>query len=1676
MSNSSGVKKIVYRVGKICLKIIAGILILILILLILIQTSFFQNFARKKIESYLQTKLHTKLSIGDLDIGFPKKIILKNIYVEDLQKDTLLAGERLEINISMFKLFQHTVDIQEIGLKGITVKIKRLLPDSSFNYDFLIKAFASNSDTSKKTSSSPFKIEIDRIYLQRIAATYKDDATGNDLTASFEDFSMRIKRFDPDHLVFSVKDISLSGLRGNMRQYQPELILRKMVDTVEVHRSSSQPVSLELGSITFNNIDFKYENTVAAENMNIHMGSFRAESKAIDLQKLHISLKSAELKNTTAVIRMGKNDLPITNAAKTSNVSSTDTGWQLNLSRFDFENNSFQYDDENKKSVTAGIDYNHLKLDHFTILAKNLSVGQDEYKGDVGQIAFVEKTGFELKKLSTLFLYNKNNIQLKNLNIRTNHSDIRNQSFLKYNSTADFSNRPEQILTDIRFDHSMIAVRDVMFFVPSLSQYIKGKENSMVSLNAKIKGFLNELAISNLEMAGLGNTSLQLSGKISGLPEVKKAFFDIQLTKLITTKTDIESVIPAETIPANIRVPESLSVTGFFKGSFDQFASKASIATNKGDAELVGTLNSVQKSYDFNIITNQLDFGYILNQEANLGKISLQATLKGNGYDYKSMNSVIHAVMTQGTVRDYEYKNLKLDASLQNGNGIITSSINDPNIIFGLDASANFVQKYPAVQLKLIIDTLNPRALHLIKDSMQLKLVLAANFSNTNPDSLNGNLKIYNILLTDNKRDIQTDSILLTAENKDTAENIRFHSEMADIEWNGKYKITEVSQAIKQTISKYYSLPGNTSQAVSAQNWKMQLVWRPSPLILQLIPSLKGTDSVHADLQFNSASHYLNFSVRAPKIQYKNELIRHFEIGAFTKDTSIEYRISFRDARQGGFQLYQTSVYGHLANNRLLTTLSFKDQTAIEQFHLGGILSQIDHGLRFVFDPDSLLLDYDKWNMAKDNFVQYDSLGIVFHNLKLSHEDESLTVSSTSSMPTSPVDVIFNNFHIKTIIAFAEEDSLLMDGVLNGKAQIKNILSNPVLTADLQIKDLAYKKDTVGNITLKVNNEKQNEFSTNLTVEGKNNKIKADGIYYTGEGKMDMKFLIDKLDLVLVKPFSGGQIKDISGNLKGNIHATGTLTEPLLTGALHFDSTYITPYITGEPLKLSSDNIEFDNDGFNFSQFVMLDSAGDKAILDGNIFTKDFKNIRFDLSFDANNFRLVNAPNEINRMFYGRLNMDVNLDVTGDLNAPKANAMLRVNKQTDFTFILPSNNPEIVDRQGVVAFVDKNTKIDTVKLRSYLDSLSKNSELKGVDVAANIEIDSSAQFTMIIDERNGDALTMKGRADLTGSIDKSGKMNLTGNYELTSGAYSLQLSILKRKFIIQRGSTITWTGDPGAATVDITATYLANTPSIDLVEQQLSGLSDAQINRFKEKLPFHINLRMLGELLRPRISFSIDLPDELLTLWPEVANKLLQMRTDTSEVNKQVFAVLLLNRFVAQNPFVSLSGGLDPTLLAKQSASSILASQLNQLAATLIKGVDINFDLYSDKNYAFGQALNQTQLTVGVSKDLFNERVRVTVGSNFQLEGVNPGQNASTLAGNTIVDYRLSQDGRYVLRAYRKDQYESVVEGQVVETGVGFILTLDYNQFSDLFRNRKTVKQNIPAKHKKLADNTKSTQ
>jgi hypothetical protein len=1665
ISPSRGVRTIAGRIFRIVIKIIVVFLLLIVIVLFLLQTSFVQQFGRKKIQSYLQSKLHTRVEIGDLDINFPKKIILRNIYLEDQHRDTLLAGGTLELDVNLWKLFQHTIYVKLIRLDRFTVKVNRVLPDSSFNFDFIAKAFAGN-DTAKDESStkaSPWKFELGTIHLVKIAASYKDDATGNDAYAFIGDFVTQVKTFDLNHFIFYVPDIHLTGLTTRIRQYQPMLFFKKLADTVEARKSKGQPVSLQLGTIELKSVTADYSNDVDRMRASLNLGLFSSDIRSIDLIRMQFRLGTLRLQNTVANFERGKKRGLVVKEKKSEGPKTPGAPWQVDLDKFDLANIAFQYDDASKKPLKGGVDYSHLHIQNLIVAANRLKMGSNGYKGQIANISFSEKSGFVVKKLSAGISYSDKEAKLDRLVIQTNSSLIKNQTLAQYASLASLSKKPGDLYADLSFDHSVISVKDVLLFIPTLTGQLKSKENSTVRINGSVKGQLKNLIIPDLELSGLTNTMLRVSGKIKGLPNAKNAVYDIQLKQLTTSKSDLFAIVPAKSIPDNIRLPENISATGSFNGTIDRFKVKLIAVTNKGKAGVDGMLDIKQKSYDLAAHLNAFDLGWLLKQDSILGRVTLEVSAKGNGFEVKTMNTDFRAHLEEGMIKGYDYRNLQATGSLHQGMMNLQASILDPALRFRLNANGNVSAKYPAIKARLQLDTADLLALHLLKDTLGLKFDLNADFSNTDPDALTGKLTISGLVGKYKQYYLNTDTIALTATHTDSAESIHLRSELAEMDLEGIYKLTELAPSILQTIDKYYKLPGLVHQNLESERWEFSALLKPSPAVLTLIPDLKGTDTIRINMGFNSKAHDLSARIEAPVLHYNQQTIRQLNVQATTKDSALHYAVNVDYAEQPGFSLYKSTLAGMLINNQLLTSIILRDQKNKARYYLETKLSESGNGWKLSLKPDSLLLNYEQWTIAPENFIRYDSGGLLVNNFKLARQNEGLLINSTGTSGNAPLNISFKDFRIKTITGFTEQDSLLLDGAVSGKVEIRDLMKNPVFTSDLNIQNLAYKKDTIGNLIVKIDNKQTNAFNANISVMGHGNDVKMDGIYYTGDSKMNIKIVVGQLNLALVKSFAGNQVKDIQGYLKGNIEATGNLTQPILKGSVHFDSTYITPTITGERLRLSSDPIDFDEDGFNFSQFTMTDSAGHKATLDGNVFTKDFKKYRFDLSFAADDFQLVNAPRSPNSLFYGRLNMDANIDVLGDMESPKINADLLVNKSTDFTVILPSDDPEVEQRQGVVVFLDRQHPRDTVRLRTLLDSLSRNAELKGMDVAATIETDSSAQFTMIIDERNGDALALRGRADLSAGIDRSGKLTLTGNYELDNGSYSLSLSVLKRKFIIQRGSTITWTGDPRTADIDITGIYQVNAPSIDLVQQQIAGRSANEINRFKEKLPFMVNLKMKGELLKPVISFDITLPVDKLSLWPEVDNKLQQIRTDQSEINKQVFALLLLNRFVSENPFVSATGGTDAQTLAKQSASKILSDQINQLAASLIKGVDLTVDLNSDKDYTSGQAINQTQLNVGVSKSLFSDRVRVSVGSNFQLEQINPNQSASNIAGDMAVDYKLSRDGRYMLRAYRKDQYESVVEGQVVETGLSFILTFDYNAFFELFHHKTSehkVKKN----------------
>jgi len=136
----------------------------------------------------------------------------------------------------------------------------------------------------------------------------------------------------------------------------------------------------------------------------------------------------------------------------------------------------------------------------------------------------------------------------------------------------------------------------------------------------------------------------------------------------------------------------------------------------------------------------------------------------------------------------------------------------------------------------------------------------------------------------------------------------------------------------------------------------------------------------------------------------------------------------------------------------------------------------------------------------------------------------------------------------------------------------------------------------------------------------------------------------------------------------------------------------------------------------------------------------------------------------------------------------------------------------------------------------------------------------------------------------------------------------------------------------------------------------------------------------------------------------------------------------------------------------------------------------LSFDLTSGADYSTGVEQNRTDLNVGLSKQFLNDRLNVTVGSNFNLEGQNqPGQKTSDIAGNVSVNYKITKDGRYMVRVYRRDEF-IVIEGEVVETGVGFTFTYDFNRFKEIFAKKSKAEKQEEKQYNKEQKDKKEEQ
>ncbi|HYC29043.1 MAG TPA: hypothetical protein VEB42_09505, partial [Chitinophagaceae bacterium] len=519
--------------------------------------------------------------------GFPNTVSLQNVYIEDRQKDTLLSGGRLAVDISMFKLINGEVEINEIQLENITAKIKRQLPDTTFNFQFIVDAFApKQTQTVQPNDTAAMKMAIKSILLDKVRIVYNDVITGNDMDVWVNDFTTRIDVFDPIKMNFDIPTIQVNGVRARIYQSKP-LLENNPVSQDVAEATQPMNLNLKLKQINLQNIDLDYRNDVSAFYNTIKLGQLEADAKSIDLPNMVIDLNKLHLDKTTAFIRLGNKEEAkvVAQQIKQEVVAQAQNNWRVRVADLDLNDNDIRFDDDTKPRLAKGMDFSHLKADNLTFHADDLFYSADTISAKVTKGSFAEKSGFRLNRLETNFLFAAKEAYLKDLVLETPGTRITRSIHLNYPSLDAVAKNPATLQLNVDLDNSKVQVKDILAFVPALaSQPAFSNPSAVWLVDGKVNGTTGRMNIDHLQFRGLSNTRIDLSGTLTGMPDVNKIRGNLNIRNFTTNRTDLALFIPKNTLPQNITLPDQVTVNGTLNGGMQDVTTNLNINTSLGNA------------------------------------------------------------------------------------------------------------------------------------------------------------------------------------------------------------------------------------------------------------------------------------------------------------------------------------------------------------------------------------------------------------------------------------------------------------------------------------------------------------------------------------------------------------------------------------------------------------------------------------------------------------------------------------------------------------------------------------------------------------------------------------------------------------------------------------------------------------------------------------------------------------------------------------------------------------------------------------------------------------------------------------------------------------------------------------------------------------------------------------
>lgn len=1310
-----------------------------------------------------------------------------------------------------------------------------------------------------------------------------------------------------------------------------------------------------------------------------------------------------------------------------------------------------------------GVDISHMRYLNTSAYFRKVKVVNDTVKCRIVSLTTTEASGLHVVDLSMDVDVSPKGIYADNLDLQTDDSRLFMDAHLTYDGWESMDDYCNNVQHDVYLKEGTdVNLREASWWAPALWGM-----DARVTVHGHVYGPVADMVADHLHVTFGDESRLDVDGRVSGLPYIDRTRFDVAVDNAHTCYEDLASVHhPDEmnvTVPDLFRQLGRMDFNASFVGDANDYEARFDVNTQVGDLE-----GNVDMQFD----SARGEYVYIGDLDSRgigirallpnqwVSRTGFHFAFQGVGIDPKTMEASLEGRLYNTQFKGHDFERASVSMELADGSPTVEVKMDDPMLALDLWAQVD-VQRPMRLDLQATVGHAQLSALHLVEYDSALTLTtrLNASLQADSLENLEGSIHLAGTHCRLGSRRVSLDDLSVTLDESRGYKDLTMRCDWADVEARGYFRYKALPLLARDFCGRYLPVYYNrfshgdsvNMDPLYSSSLDIDMRWKDAEgSIGQVIPQfyLAEGATLYGSYNYGDA---LKLVVQADSVRKGGLAMHDVGISSGVQGDTYKLRLHAASLAVGATSLMENlNLTADMGGTISMLALNWSDSKAKVQNEgdLEFFLTSTPEDNRLMITKPSFYLMGQRWNLVCPDGIRFNDHRLAVNDLKVYGLGQSLSVrAAIEDNDDDYLKLSFSDYAVgEAVSLLLANKSVDMKGTLDGDIRLLGLNKVPYVDADLMVDNCEFNGEPLGNIDIHSHYKKdgsrlQLDLVADRHVAGRSRyPVEAHGgvDILSADKKMVFDVALADVSLTLAEPFLQGVSSDMAGSMDGTLTVSGSLNSPLVDGSVAVSNGALQLAATGVRYSFQ-DTLTVSHNRLSIDNFAIYDPQMNKALVNGDV---DWgkQGLMLDLAFRTNRISVLDKVLD-NSPFYGKLLASARGTVAGPAN--KLDILVDASVLDGSEIFVPISNKKQVSENEYIVFVapaaERSNRVTPSRTALVANSHPKMNLLLNLHVTPGMKLHLPMDFQQL--EAN---VTAVGQGDIQLSMNDGKQPNVLGNYEFTSGNFTLTLiSLISKTFAIEEGSTLNFPGSLDEARFNINAVYNLRANLATLVGPgSTASISDGYV-------PVQDVIMLSGTLSDPTVKFDIRLPNAEQSVTDQVFSYI--DKNNERDLLNQSVSLLVMGRFAAVGMGSTESGGTEGGI----NGIGLLTSSVGSLVSSMVKVVDVNF------NYQTGITSQASQFDVGISKQwnkLYFES-SFGYGTNSELDAV----LGNVLVGDVEMGYKFTPYFNFYGFQRTNTSYFTRTE-LPYKQGLGVKLSKDFDSWSELFLRKRKKRSATEAK------------